>query len=307
LATVSDDRTVRVWDPLTGALALRGPTCAVVLSGSLADIAATASAARSGGPLGIASPCIGIGGGAIPALLLAIGMQPREVERLAVESREFDQRSRLLHPRLPRSARIVRLLERRLADRGVFTCGHLRVPVAHSTYGVRFHAAVVDVATNNVVLLPRDARRLGIEPFDIPLVDLTIAAATQDAVVIGGRRFASALDRQVDVGAWFADPPRGAGPLRVIQSEGGLGRRMLRFTDELDVIIIDVPERLAKTPPTARERRVLAWIGAEHARRALVEKAAFDEPAHGPSLLQQLTERSAAPDPAGSADAGSEG
>jgi hypothetical protein len=277
LAATGADRAVTVWNLLTSEVAVKGDTVALWLGGHAGDAAAIAGAVAARPRTAVCTPVIAAGGGALPGVLLAAGLEPRAVEQQVVAA-PLGARLAVAVPlpaRLPgwlgRWSDPGRRLARRLADLGVVRCGDLRVPVQHDLHRYRFHAVVVDVASDEVVVLPRDARRLHLDPDAIPLADLVLAAAGVRDATIGDRRITSALDRGFDPGPWYDDPPVD-GPVLAVDVEDRRGAvKARRFPATRAVTTVTVPWLFLPggRPPSRRHRAVLARIGAQSMRAAV--------------------------------------
>jgi WD40 repeat protein len=276
LASAGDDGTVRLLDPATGASAQRGPTTALFLKGPVGAERALAAALASVS-IGISSPIVAIDAGAIVGALVASGLPASDV-RSILRFRSRSRRIRLGRRRLAPAARsLAAELAALLPYRDMVTA-HLRVPVADALYGYRLHVVVVDVATDRVVVLPRDAVSFGIDPAAIPLTRLVSAALagpdTFDPVEIGGRRFVSALGRAFDPGPLFADPPPGGNRILSVEVEDAdqpPPRR--RFPAGSNVTMITIPDlhNAPRRKISRREQEVLERIGAERAQHVVID------------------------------------
>ena len=279
LATTSADETVRLWDPVRQEPWPHGRMAIAWLSGSVSGLGAGVGAVRGLDPAATVTVVAAHGAAAVAAVLLAAGYSPAEVDD---DVRALDP-GRAGNPR--RIRRLERWLHARLSHKRARRCGDLSNLVAHSTYGYRFHAVVIDLQSGQVVVLPRDADVLGLDPNNIPLAGLATAAAlaTPDQpVVIGGRPFASAFDRghPFDAGPLFANPPGGRAALLsvdVLQADAPRPRH--HYPTSLSVTPVVVREAYRGDEhhrPNRRERSVLSLIGAEEIRRVLADEAEID-------------------------------
>jgi hypothetical protein len=263
---------VCIWDLLTGEVALKGDSVGMWLGGNPGDAAAIAGAVAARPSTARCTPVVAAGGGALPGVLLAAGLRPRTVQRLLVSTAMGGRSS--VAAVLGRGQMPARRLAHRLAAHGVARCGDLRVPVDHPLHRYRFHAVVVDAATNGVVVLPRDAHSLGLDPDRIPLVDLVMAASgIVDHVTIEGRRLSPALGRTFDPGPCFSDPPARQPVLAVDveDRDGRLPARHFPATTHVTTVTIPWLHIPAGAVPSRRHRDVLARIGAQSLRTAVVD------------------------------------
>jgi WD40 repeat protein len=271
LATTSADTVVQILDLLGREVALKGDTVGLWLGGGVADAAAIAGAVAARPFTASCKPVVASGGGALVGVLLAAGMDPRQVEELVVDGLADPGASPAPGPLGARLRDPVRQLGRHLTKLGALRCGDLRVPVPHPLHGYRFHAVVIDVASSNLLVLPRDARWVGLDPDDIPLAELAVAASgLQDEVVVAGRRFACAVGSDCDPGPWWDDSPAGHRILAV-DVEGHQGMLPTRrFPATVDVTTVTIPWLYPPTGilPSHRHREVLARIGAQSYRLA---------------------------------------
>jgi hypothetical protein len=274
VASGSSDGTVRLWDAHAGLPKARlgRPLAGLLVAGLASEMPALVGAVTTLAQGGLHwTPAVGVGGGAVIAALGAAGYAADDFRRTFVQR----DRSRFQLPATPRALRQLEgWVSDRLAAMNVVTCRDLRQAGETSLAGWSFHAVVVDRSAGRQVVLPRDARVLGIDPSDIPVARLVVAAmaaADGTAVEIGRRRFSSALGQLVDPRPWFAGQPLGqpAALVYVVDQDGVRARP--RWYSEPPFLAVEIPDlRLPKTQRRiSRPRReVLALIGAEAARRA---------------------------------------
>ena len=222
-------------------------------------------------------PVVSTGSGALAGLLQLVGLPAKDLlSVLASIDRPETLRRRFPH-RSPRStAHFVHQVEKAILPLGVTLTGHLRRFNSHPIFDFRFDAVVVDVATDRVVVLPRDARSLGLDPDLIPLASLVAAAMATEGVrppvAIGDRRFASAIDRSFDPGPWFADAPGNYPILSIEVTPPGGPTSPRRFPAGHEVIRVNLPQFPPNPngkPPTRRQLEVQALIGTERTRHAV--------------------------------------
>jgi WD40 repeat protein len=292
LAGTSADDGVTVWDLLGRDVAVKGDTVALWLGGRPGDAAAIAGAVAARPLTAGCTPVVASGGGAVPGVLLAAGLAPRRVEQAVVASDLTAGRSTAGRsvPLLARWLDPVARLERRLAGLGAARCRDLRVPVGdrrdpgadrpvpaeERLQRYRYHGVVVDAATDEVVVLPHDAKRLGIDPDEIPLAELALVAAGGREATFGRRRFGSAVGRAFDPGPRFADLPLRR-PVFAVDAEDGDGAvPARRFPPKLKVTTVTVPwlYRAEGARLSRRRRDVLARIGAQSLRTAVTDEPA---------------------------------
>jgi WD40 repeat protein len=286
LVTSGADHVVRVWDLLTGDLAAKGDTVALWLGGRPGDEAAVAGAVAARPHTARCTPVVASGGGAVPGVLLAAGADPREVRDLVVATSIGRPAITPLDRRWA-----IRRLARELSRHGISHTGHLRVPVAQPLHAYRFHAVVLDHGSGDVVVLPRDAPRLGLDADAIPLAPLALAASgagdRSGPVAIGGRWFSSAVGHPHQPAPWFRDFPM-LQPLVAVDvedAEGSVPPR--RFAAEVPLTRVTIPW-LHLTPParpSRRRREVLARIGEQSMRAALADDQATAGGAPRPGRL----------------------
>ena len=269
LTAVGADPVVPVWDLLSREVAVKGDTMGLWLGGSPVDSAAVAGAVAARPFSAAFTPVVAAGGGAIVGVLLAAGIDPRRVERLVVGA--------TLAPLPPGGwwapwRDPVRRLRRHLRRAGASVTGDLRVPVRNRLMSHRFQAVVVDVATDEIVVLPRDASRIGLAPDGLPLAELAVVAAgLRPRVTIAGRDLAPATDRRFDPGPWWTDTrvARRVLAVDVEDPDGAVPPR--RFPTEIDVSAAPIPwsRRPTGVLPSRRQREVAARIGAQSFRLSL--------------------------------------
>jgi hypothetical protein len=259
VASGGSDGTVRLWDsPQPVAVLLSA------ISVGCPSVAAVAAELAYRNPVRW-TPAIGAGAGAVVAALLAVST-PDDVVRRLIAHGLAGRRS---WPRR-RAPGIDRWVFTHLRRLGMETCGDLPAWGPAPVHRHRFHAAVVDVATDRVVLLPLDAPRLGIDPASIPIASL-LAAAVADgertpAVEIGGRRFTSALGRRIDARAWLG-PHAVDRPAVLIHVDDGSPAPRWPSGPAALVVTIPAPEPRGRRL-TRPQRAAQALVGANVARRA---------------------------------------
>ncbi|HET6949321.1 MAG TPA: hypothetical protein VFI47_03040 [Acidimicrobiales bacterium] len=286
LAATGAEQVVHVWDLLTGEVAAKGDTVGLWLCGGTGDAAAIAGAVAARPFTAACAPVVAAGGGAVPGLLLAAGADPRAVRRLVAAAGLAGRPSSPLPARWGDPAQ---RLARHLAGLGATRCGDLRVPVAHPLHRYRYQAVVVDTA-GELLVLPRDAKRVGLTPDEVPLADLAIAASgLRHQVTIGERRFTSALGRTYDPGPWWAGPPADQRVLAVdVESRQGTVPAR-RFPATAQVTTVTIPWlHVPGAVPSRRHREVLARIGAQSLREATADDHA---PATGRRSASRLRRR----------------
>jgi WD40 repeat protein len=273
LAATGADRAVTVWNLLTRAVAAKGDTVALWLGGSAGDAAAIAGAVAARPRTAVCTPVIAAAGGALPGVLLAAGLEPRSVEARVVATSLSERVALPALPGFDRWRDPERRLARQLASLGVASCGDLRVPVDDDLHRYRFHAVLVDMASGELVVLPRDARRFRLDPDAIPLAALVVAAAGLSDVTIGDRRFTSARGRAFDPGPWYEQPPID-GPVLAVDVEdrrGAVPARSFPGTRPLTTVTIPWLYLPEGTTSSRRHRAVLARIGAQSLRGAVTD------------------------------------
>jgi WD40 repeat protein len=267
LVSAGEDGVLRVWDVAAFAsLVLRGPPAAgCSLAG--AALALAGDHPRWG-------TLLGIGGGALPAALLAAGLDDDELRRLLVRG----DLASLLTPSHGRgaawirrlaTAQFERRLRRALAEGGLHGWSDLATPAAGGPRASELQLALLDVATGRVVVLPRDAARLGIDLADVSIESLVVAAmggtGGGQTASIGGRRLGSALAHPLDLRPLFADQPASQ-PACLVDAGGAPHPRWPGLPPFTSVTIVSPtggPRR-----PSRAQREVLALVGADAARRA---------------------------------------
>ncbi|MGE3357352.1 MAG: TIR domain-containing protein, partial [Acidimicrobiia bacterium] len=272
LAATGQDGTIRLWDPTTGP-ALRGSPITLVLVGppsAACMIAGSASALRSAR---LSGPALASGGGVIAAALFAAGVPVRSVGEMTariVTRRRWTRRNRVDDP-----AGSLAAMLRALA---VSTTGDLRVPVPHQLFRHRLQVTLVDTATNQTVVLPLDANRLGLDPDSLSIEALaraSLSGPADPAVDLGGRQFRAAFDRPLDLGPSLANPPPGRRTtilVDVATSDGDAPPAALPSDDHTVRVTLPHPSIPDMTVTLgARHAAVLTELGCEHASRVIVK------------------------------------
>lgn len=269
LLTTGTDPVARVWDLTTGRPAGRGEVVALWLGGEPGDEAAVAGAMAARPLIGRCTPVVAAGAGAVPGVLLAAGVDPRMVQRLATSPGLLGR---------ARPSSLVRRLSAQLASAEVELSGHLSVAVPHPLFRHRYQAVAVDAATDRLVVLPRDAHRLGLDPDDLPLAELAVIASgwfgPKATATLAGRDFRSAVDRSFDPAPWYDGAPPGTVILAIDVEDRRGTVPARRFGSGLRVTSVTIPwlHLPSDRRPGRRHREVLARIGAQTMRRTLSNK-----------------------------------
>jgi NTE family protein len=121
----------------------------------------------------------GTSAGAITAALIAAGYTAAELKEvvLTLDFREFEDKgwedrlpglanplSILLDQGIYEGEKLLEWMRGMLAEKNVFTFGHLRTGSADPRYAYRLQVIVSDISSRELLVLPRDAHKLGLDP-----------------------------------------------------------------------------------------------------------------------------------------------